>query len=219
MIDLSKYIIHDLSLTYDKSIAGYSEEAAKTFKLDGWNAKWLKIYSHAGTHMDAPVHFEASEKTIDEFTPGESMGRAWIVDIDIIQDRQLMEVAHLKGIESKFERGDSLILKTKWSNYVGQEKYRDALPRVSEDLAHWCCKKKVKMLAVEAPSVADVNNLDEVTRIHKILFKGDVIILEGLKNVDKINSDFVFLMAFPIKTRRGDGAPARVIALEEKTLS
>jgi len=59
----------DLTLTYDKRIAQYSWSVARELEKDGWNARDLHIYSHAGTHMDAPVHFGANDQTIDQIPP------------------------------------------------------------------------------------------------------------------------------------------------------
>ncbi len=56
----------DLTMPYDEKIAGFSSETARTVGRDGWNARTLHIYSHAGTHMDAPFHFGVSDETIDE---------------------------------------------------------------------------------------------------------------------------------------------------------
>jgi kynurenine formamidase len=70
------------------------------------------------------------------------------------------------------------------------------------------------MLGVEPPSVADVNNLPEVTKIHEILLGGGITIIEGLCNLDQIKAEFVTLIALPIKYKNGDGAPARVVAIE-----
>ena len=58
--------IIDLTLPFDEHIAGFQRLSAKSSQQDGWNASQLHIYSHAGTHMDAPWHFEASETYIDE---------------------------------------------------------------------------------------------------------------------------------------------------------
>ncbi len=215
LIDPSKYRIHDLTMTYDGRVAGYAEDQAKTVEEDGWNAKWLRIYSHAGTHMDAPIHFNVNNKTIDQFEPIESMGPAWMVHIDIKSERQLITLQDIEQIVAKFKAGDSILLHTNWSDYVGEEKYKDELPRISRELARWCVDRQVRVLGVEAPSVADVNNLKEVTEIHEILLGGGVIIVEGLCNLDQIKSEKVFLMAMPIKTKFGDGAPARVLAFEE----
>jgi kynurenine formamidase len=70
------------------------------------------------------------------------------------------------------------------------------------------------MIGVEPPSVADVNNLTEVTTIHEILLKG-VVIIEGLSNLEKLQSNCVELIALPLKIKNGDGSPARVIAIEK----
>jgi kynurenine formamidase len=73
------------------------------------------------------------------------------------------------------------------------------------------------MLGVEPPSVADVNNLAEVTQIHHLLFQGKVIIIEGLTNLSALSQNKIWLMALPLKIKEGDGAPARVIGLESRT--
>lgn len=217
MIDLSKYHIQDLTLPYAKGMAGYDYEIARTVENDGWNARNLSLYSHAGTHMDAPFHFGVNEGTIDKYQPAKLMGPAWLIHIPIYQSRQLLTVDDLGELVHQFQAGDSLLLRTDWSQFLGQPKYRNELPRISEALANWCVERQVKMLGVEPPSVADVNDLAEVTAIHHILLKGNVIIIEGLTELDKIQTEKVFLMALPLKIKDGDGAPARVFALEEKT--
>ncbi len=215
MIDLENYTIHDLTLTLDEKITGFSSQTAKTFQEDGWNATWLNIYSHAGTHMDAPFHFAVNDKRVDEYRPNDLMGKAWISRIDIYQEQQLIEVDDLGKVSSKIEPGDSLLLQTNWSKKVGLPEYRDGLPRISKELAQWCVGKHIKILGVEPPSVADVNNLKEVTEIHRILLGGGITIVEGLTNLDLITKEQVFFMALPLKVGKGDGAPARVIAFEE----
>lgn len=216
MIDLSKYKVHDLTHTFSEQIAGFSTTPARVIAENGWNATWLKIYSHAGTHMDAPFHFEVSDQTIDQFQPKEVMGKAWVVEIKISKGQQLLEISDLGEVIGKFQVGDSLLLHTNWSQKIEDATtYKNQLPRISKELATWCVENQVKMLGVEPPSVADVNNLPEVTEIHEILLGGKVIIIEGLKNLNQIKSETVFLIALPIKYKNGDGAPARVIALEE----
>ncbi|MFK7936442.1 MAG: cyclase family protein [Saprospiraceae bacterium] len=216
MFDPTKYHTHDLTLPYQKEIAGYDYDIARTVEQDGWNARTLHLYSHAGTHMDAPWHFGIAGATIDQFTPEQLMGEAWVVSIPIRVPQQLLTVADLGAVATSLQAGDSLLLRTNWHQFLGHSKYRNELPRISEALAEWCVQRQVKMLGVEPPSVADVNNLAEVTSIHHILLKGAVIIIEGLANLHQIKKEKVFLIALPLKIKDGDGAPARVIALEEK---
>jgi len=59
-------LIIDLTLTYSPQISGYSSDVAKPVAANGWNATNLPIYSHAGTHMDGPYHFEVTDERIHE---------------------------------------------------------------------------------------------------------------------------------------------------------
>ncbi|MBC2844690.1 cyclase family protein [Winogradskyella flava] len=207
--------IVDLTLTYTNSATGFSKETSRTIEKHGWNASTLSFYSHCGTHMDAPIHFNVSNQTIDKIPVSDFVGKAWVIDVRQIGPKGLITVYHIpKDILNTFSSGDSLIFWTDWSKYVNTSKYRDDLPRISEDLARWCVENKVKMIGVEPPSVADVNNIEEVTKIHQILLKG-VVIIEGLTNLEKLQSNCVELIALPLKIGGGDGAPARVIAIEK----
>jgi len=204
----------DLTLSLTHGQRGVAFETARTVEKDGWNARTLHLYSHCGTHMDSPLHFGVSEQTIDEFPLGDCMGKAWVVRIAGDCTRRLITVSDLGTVAETLEKGDSLLLQTGWSHFVNEDKYRDALPRISDELAKWCVTKGVKMLGVEPPSVADVHNLEEVTRIHRILLSGGVIIVEGLTHLELLKGPTVFFMALPLKVADGDGAPVRALAFE-----
>lgn len=207
--------IVDLTMSYTNQIKGFSKTVSKTITDDGWNASTLAFYSHCGTHMDAPIHFNVSNQTIDKIPVSDFVGRAWVTDVRHIGAKGLISINDIShAIQKDFVSGDSLILWTGWSKHAGTQKYRDELPRISEALAHWCVDKGMKMIAVEPPSVADVNNLVEVTKIHQILLKG-VVIIEGLTNIEQLKSNCVELVALPLKIEGGDGSPARVIAIEK----
>ena len=205
----------DLTLPLSSGAKGIHIEPANRLETDGWNASTLCLYSHCGTHMDAPVHFGVGKETIDTITVENLTGPAWIADVRPIEPRSLIEPQHLGAIAEKFKAGESLLICTGWSAYYGQKQYRQELPRISEELAHWCVEKKARMLGVEPPSVADVNNIDELTTIHKILFKGGVIVVEGLANLTSISRPQVTFIALPLKITGGDGAPACAIAIED----
>lgn len=204
----------DLTQTISPAMPGVQIREAKNLEKDGWNAVNLSIYSHSGTHVDAPVHFGVEGPTIDQMPLNRLMGKARILDLTGIQPSSSINVEDLGKLKEALNTGDSLIIKTGWSNYSvsDPEKYRNQLPRISEKLAHWLVEKGINMLAVEPPSVADVNDLAEVTRIHRILFAGQVIIVEGICNLNEINAEEVELMVMPLKIDGGDGAPARVLA-------
>ncbi|MFS4493444.1 cyclase family protein [Maribacter sp. 2308TA10-17] len=211
---LRKKII-DLTLPINNKMSGVSIDPAKTLSEDGWNATILNLYSHSGTHMDAPMHFEVNPQTIDKLPVNRLISEAWVVDIRGIKPREEITVDHLSPIVKLFEKGQSILLHTGWSKKLGTDDYRNGLPRISVELALWMGVKGVNILGVEPPSVADVNNIDEVSEIHNILMENDVIIVEGLTNLEALSKQKITLIALPLKVENGDGAPARVIAVEE----
>jgi kynurenine formamidase len=71
------------------------------------------------------------------------------------------------------------------------------------------------MLGVEPPSVADVNNIEELAEVHRIGFEGGVLVVEGLANLTLLSKPGVTFIALPLKIAGGDGAPARAVAIEE----
>jgi kynurenine formamidase len=73
---------------------------------------------------------------------------------------------------------------------------------------------QVRILGVEPPSVADVNNRTEITRIHKLLLEGGVTIVEGLAHLDALTQPRVFFHALPLKLAGGDGCPVRAFAYD-----
>jgi arylformamidase len=208
-------LIIDLTLSYSSLISGFSAEVVKTVKEHGWNAGNLHIYSHAGTHMDAPYHFEVSDERIDEMPPERFISTAHVITVNITEPQQLITVTNFESAAEKIKPGESIIIKTGWHKYIGTQKYRNELPRISVAAANWMVNNKINMLAVEPPSIADVNNLPEVTLIHQILLGGNIIIAEGLCNTEALTKQTVQLIALPLKILRGDGAPARIIAIQE----
>ena len=49
----------DLTLTIDDTVRGVEVRPVRLLTKDGWNATTLNLYSHSGTHMDAPLALPA----------------------------------------------------------------------------------------------------------------------------------------------------------------
>lgn len=206
--------IIDLSLTVDQQMPGVSIRNARQLQEDGWNATTLELYSHTGTHMDAPRHFLPDGKTLDQQDLSVLVGSALVVDLSPAAPRELISVEHLSSVADLVVPGSRLLLRTDWHRRYGTPAYRDELPRISLELAQWLVEREVALLGVEPPSVADVNNMQELTEVHQTLFRGGVVIVEGLAQLDQIKTAEVQFIALPLKIRGGDGCPVRAIAIE-----
>lgn len=206
--------IIDLSLAVDQQMPGVSIRNARQLQEDGWNATTLELYSHAGTHMDAPRHFLPDGKTLDQQDLSVLVGSALVVDLSPAAPRELIGIEHLSSVADLVVPGSRLLLRTDWHRRYRTPAYRDELPRISLELAQWLVEREVALVGVEPPSVADVNNMQELTEVHQTLFRGGVVIVEGLAHLDQIKTAEVQFIALPLKIRGGDGCPVRAIAIE-----
>ena len=205
----------DLTRTLEHGQKGVSLATKFTRERDGWNARTLELYSHTGTHLDAPAHFLDGGRTVEEMPLSDCMGAAHVIELTRLEPKALIDVEHLGAVAESFQRGESLLLHTGWSmHFKDPEYYRRNFPRVSEGLARWCADNGVKMLGVEPLSVADVRDLPEVTLIHEILLAAGIVIVEGLVNLHQITRAKTFFAALPLKIGGGDGTPCRAFAVE-----
>lgn len=204
----------DLTLPVDGQMPGVDISIAKRLEVEGWNATTLSLYSHVGTHMDAPRHFLLEGATLDQQDLSVCVGPATVVNLAPAQPRQLITVDDLSSVLESIEPGARLLIRTDWHKRYGTPEYRNELPRISLELAQWLVERKVAMIGVEPPSVADVNNPRELTDVHQTLFRGNVLIVEGLANLDQIKSPNIEFIALPMKIIGGDGSPVRAIAIE-----
>ena len=180
--------IIDLSLDINNRMPGVDVSVARRLESDGWNATTLNLYSHCGTHMDAPRHFLPNGATLDQQDLSVCVGPARVINLAPAAPRQLIEVSDLGSIGAEIRAGDRLLFRTDWHKRYGTPEYRDQLPRISLSLAKWLVERRVGMIGVEPPSVADVNDSIELTEVHQTLFRGNVLIVEGLANLDQIRS-------------------------------
>jgi kynurenine formamidase len=174
----------------------------------------LHLYSHCGTHMDAPCHFLPSGQTLDQLNLEACCGEARIVNLAPVESAELITIDRFESaLGGPLSPGQRLLLRTDWYHRYPSPEYRDALPRISLELAGWLVDHQVRLVGVEPPSVADVNNRIELTEVHQTLFRGGIVIVEGLANLDQIHSELCQFIALPLRIQEGDGCPVRAIAI------
>jgi kynurenine formamidase len=206
--------IIDLTLSFAHGKRGVEFETVKTLESDGFNTTTLHIYSHALTHMDATKHFLMDGEGIEKNSLDQCVGEAIVVDLSHKAPNSFITVDDLVHIADKVQPSSRLLLRTDWGEHADKSDYRTHFPRVSAELAQWMVDKGVWLLGLESPSVASLlpENMDELTQVHQILLKGDVIIVEGLTNLRALPETVEFV-ALPLKLDNIDGSPVRAIAI------
>lgn len=206
--------IVDLTRPINTDLPGVEIRPAKQLETDGWNATTLSLYSHSGTHMDAPCHFVPGGATLDQQTLATCYGPARVVNLAPVEPAELITIGRFQSACPEVRANERLLLRTDWHKRYPADEYRNALPRISRELAEWFVEQQVALIGVEPPSVADVNNMKELTAVHRTLFEGGVVIVEGLCDLDQLTDAYVDFIALPMRVVGGDGSPVRAIAIE-----
>ncbi|HSX28321.1 MAG TPA: cyclase family protein [Candidatus Saccharimonadales bacterium] len=175
-------------------------EPVGVIERDGWNDHLVSLNTHAGTHIDAPLHMIADGKTLDQIPIEQFAGRGRLVAVT--GEFSLNELQN-----ANIQEDDIVLFCTGMSEKYHEPIYFESYPVMSEEIAYYLVERKVKMIGVDAGSVDNVDGFP----IHKILLAGGVLVIENLTNLNQLTDKNFIVYALPIKLDI-DGAPARVIA-------
>ncbi|BES63867.1 cyclase family protein [Gottschalkiaceae bacterium SANA] len=185
---------------------------ACTIEEVGFREKKWTMYSHMGTHMDAPAHMIADGKTLDQFSVEKFMGRGMILDVRECTAKEI-PLGRLQAYESILKKVDYVLIQTGWELFWGSEQYVGSFPALSIEAAEYMMQFNLKGIGVDAISIDLMDT--ESFPIHKILLENDLVIIENLKNMSLLEGQFDFY-AFPLNVEDADGSPIRAIAVVEE---
>lgn len=186
--------------------------------LEGRSTGKLTISTHAGTHVDAQLHFVKGGKTIDQACLETLVGEAVVVDMTHKGELADITAEDFEKCGVEIKEGDRIILHTGWWKRWDTNDFYPKAPGLTVDAAEWLVKKKIKLLAMDIPGPDGAKTkvtLGETLPIHHILLTNNVTLVEYLTNLDQIRKQRVTLIALPLKIKGADGAPARVIVIED----
>lgn len=184
---------------------------ANTFEKDGFREAKITMYSHTGTHIDAPAHMLDNGEYLDDLGIDHFIGNAIVLDYSNLETH-LIDVQKLMPYEDKIKKVEFIIIKTGWSKYWGEKRYFEDFPALTEEAANWLAKFSLKGIGIDAISIDSINS--KSFSVHKILLSKKILIIENLTNLDSINDEFFVLSILPLKNMDADGSPVRAIAIE-----
>ena len=204
--------IVDLTLTLYHGMRGVEIHPHTRIATDGYNTTNVKLYSHAGTHMDAPSHFLDGGATIDQWDLQKCIGPALVVDLSHQEANSLTTVEDLAAYVDQIGPGSRILLRTDWDAHAELPDYRTHFPRISRELARWLVARGVWLVGVQTPSVASLADREELRDVHQILLRGQIVIVECLAHLNQLPPQVTFI-ALPLKVQAGDGSPVRAVAI------
>jgi len=186
------------------------------------NTTVFKLYTHRGTHVDAPFHFYDKGKTIEQIPIEDFVYNHPLVVHKELKKSQLFEIDDLKQYVHKLHTVDILFFHTGYSNLRNKpELYVDDFPAISEETAKFIRTEllNIKAIAIDTPSIESARLAPKTGRIvHKTLLDGDLyhtrpLLIYEEVNIGKIlNKDIKKIYAFPLRLTGLDASPVNIVA-------
>ena len=155
------------------------------------NLTAFKMCAHNGTHVDAPFHFYADGKTIDQVDLDRFIGWAYVAehegDISADDAKNILKAA--KDCERILVKGKAVVTK---------------------EAAQVFAEARIKLFGNESQTVGPI---DAPKEVHLIMLGAEIVLLEGIR-LEKVPVGKYFLNAVPLNLGGADGSPCRATLLE-----
>lgn len=174
------------------------------------NLTRFSMSAHAGTHVDAPYHFVSDGGTVDQLALSALTGPARVLDMGELEADTLIDVDMLAGFADRVSEGSRILLRTGWGRRFGRDDFFSHQPDITHAAAEWFVDRRIALLGIEQPSLS----AREDAAIHRVVLGAGIVVIENLANLHLLSGPEVELLALPLNLAGRDGAPARVVAIE-----
>lgn len=209
----------DLTLTISPSIPTFPDSPKpqfilwSTLKDNEYNLELLFLSSHTGTHLDAPYHFVKNGIKIHQIPLDRLVGNGILIKIKKGKNQSITknDLILFERKHGNIPKYSSIFFYTEWQKNLNNNCYFINNPGLSESAATYLVSKKINLVGIDSPSI-DLGQ-DKNFKVHQILAKNNILIVENLSNLNKISSkqfDFVIL---PLKLKDATGSPVRAVAI------
>jgi kynurenine formamidase len=189
-----------------------SIEEIFSHEIHGFQEHRLTVFSHVGTHIDAPAHMIKGAPTLSNMNTDSFIGPGICVDCTTKNsENPQITIDDLIPYESEISESDFVILNSGWYKNWGRDKYFTRYPALTTDAARWLVDFELKGIGVDVISIdsAESGNYE----VHQTLLERNIIAVENLTALHLLpDSGFIF-SCLPLKYENADGSPVRAIAI------
>lgn len=175
----------------------------------GFLEKKITLYSHTGTHIDAPAHLIKGSKTLDQLPIEHFHGKAFLLRLDNLRS-QTISIQELEPYQQTFIQVGFVLIYTAWSQFWGTDKYFSDYPVLSLEAADWLSGFDLKGIGFDTISADKADSQD--FPVHKAFLQHDTIIIENMTNLGEIPCNQFIFSCFPLSFEAADGSPVRAVA-------
>jgi len=172
------------------------------------------MWSHVGTHVEAPLHFLSDGGDTADIAMQDLMGPAIVLDFrhkEVNEPISLEEFKEAGGIEV----GDRVLMMTGRQDQYRTPRSHDR-PYVTEEAMRWLVEdRKMRCLGTDS-SGFEVRGVSHHPN-HRLINNAGIPVLECLTNLTELTAQRVFLIALPWPVVGLDACPLRAVAIEPES--
>jgi arylformamidase len=162
--------------------------------------------AHAGTHVDAPLHFVAKGASIDQVPLSTLMGRAQVIDCS--PDAFAIDAAELN--KHNWHGAERILFRTRNSrnSWMTDPNFHQDFTYLAPDAAQLLADSGVRLVGIDYLSAEKFGAPE--ARTHQILLGRNIPIVEGL-DLREVKAGEYDLIILPLKVVGHEAAPARAL--------
>jgi arylformamidase len=210
IIDLSVPLNHD-TVTWQNSELSINVKLAADFGADGSGCRLTQVQfgSHLATHMDAPLHFIPTGKTLELIPIDRLIGPCYVVDLTACPPGNVS--AYFLTQSNIPDDARRIILKTSNTSrrLLSTNEFVQDFVGLSVDGAQWMLDRHVDLVGIDyisiGPSDVAIN-----TAVHRRLLGAEVVLVEGL-DLSKVDQGWYTLICLPLNIQGVEGSPVRAV--------
>ncbi len=174
---------------------------------DGIVVSRLNLWSHTGTHIDAPAHMIPNTKTVDQIPWEKLIGPCQIFTIKSAAPEITLSDFNYKKVIPR----SRILFKTKNSKLLEAGKFKEDYTCLSVDVARFLADREIWLVGIDYLSIEAYNSPNYP--VHKMLLEKEIVILEGLY-LEHVPKGEYELYCLPLSLYQADGAPCRAMLKE-----
>ncbi len=180
------------------------EQVGSMERGDPCNVSRLSLPVHAGTHLDAPVHFLRQGAGVEQLPLDILIGPVFVLGIEDVDGS--IEPSHLRDLP-ECER---LVLRTGNTRrtLMRRREFSRDYASLSPEAARWIVERGVRLVGTDYLSVERFAPPEPV--VHRTLLEAGVIPVEGLDLTD-VQPGWWELICLPLRISGSDGSPVRAV--------
>ena len=181
---------------------------ACTVSQCGYRETLLHMFSHTGTHMDAPAHMLLDGAPLDSYDADKFTGTAVVVDC---RGQRAITLSLLQSYD--LNGADFVLFCTGWDKKWGTPDYYEGFPCLTPDAAAYLATLSLKGVGEDSISLDPCGSVDFPN--HITLLRADFVNTENLTGLDALIGRRFTFVTLPLKFENSDGCSCRAIAMEE----